>query len=909
MKRNWDPFSCALRPGTATVRVRDFGWQGLLNPKPLSKEEEEDLLVDEYLSPAKLQALTGVDDLQHVKALEMCVDTRENSLGNFGAYLPNLKQLKLNNSLITSIRDLGTTLSHLPVLLMARCGLEDLDGISSLCSLKELYLAYNNISDLSQMSMLDDLEVLDLEGNNIDDITQIQYLRLCSKLSALTLEGNHICLKPHPEASENEEYNYRAEVKKLIPRLKFLDEVPAEQTRIQPSITINEDWLMVKESIKDGCGAELFTGLESCPITGRRQAGCGPRPATSFPVSVSRPHGSPRPGSAGRPSSARLLSSPSTESMGSDEMSPEDEASDLTHGVSRVICGNPIKALRARREKLGTASLNCLKQLSHLSDHMYDSEEMADSHWEDVFAELRVWRGKAPSPEEESDASDGALDTQDPLQGPSGISPSKRLDHHSYQPPTDTWSDTQSEHSSEDFLSEGTPPQAKKQSPPEDLSFASFIQEMSESIPFQLQAEKDERQQTLEILQFVDPPKHNLAIPVHEVLLQLQQRIWEHPCTTPGVNRRVDSTYLVQAAPGFEKPQLPHTSLVVESAQKKSRRSRTHASIPPGKDNRFLDLMGRKIYQGAMLNSKIAAYQLYMTQHQRNLWKQIEEFLPSLPQQQQEAAQQIVQKGLDAGKHEVRAAHLEAVPRHKAPQVLKITHSDEEEESSLSDSSNKEDTGGTCAGFIDQISPHPSSLCLSPSESLLFLQESSSSSVLNSRLPTPPASPSPPSAKDTPARSWKTRDIRLRRLKVFGRPAAAVVQDRQCQVLASREARRHLADEEFAIIDLQSMHNGSDPTIAETDVGSRIHVTQSNLSRRLITGSDSSSSTQTRPAISTNSPEVIVAHQPVIRSSAKTSERLTLLNSVRPLTSKAALQKLPNRPAFLSFPSKTSSSS
>ncbi|XP_029469843.1 lamina-associated polypeptide 2-like [Rhinatrema bivittatum] len=260
-------------------------------------------------------------------------------------------------------------------------------------------------------------------------------------------------------------------------------------------------------------------------------------------------------------------------------------------------------------------------------------------------------------PAENSDTSDGAPDIQDPLPGPSGVPPSTIPSHPSYPQPEDTWSDTQSEYSSEEFLSEGTPPQTKKQSPPEDLSFASFVQEMSESIPFQLQAEKDDRQQTLEILQFVDPPKHNLAIPVHEVLLQLQQRIWEHPCTTPGVNRRIDSTYLVQAAPGFEKPQLPHSSLVVESAQKKSRRSRTHASIPPGKDNRFLDLMGRKIYQGAMLNAKIAAYQLYITQHQRNLWKQIEEFLPSLPQQQQEAAQHIVQKGLDAGKHEVRAAY------------------------------------------------------------------------------------------------------------------------------------------------------------------------------------------------------------------------------------------------------------
>ncbi|NXK01683.1 LRC56 protein, partial [Herpetotheres cachinnans] len=175
------------------------------------------------------KVLTGVDDLQQVKALEVRVDTRENSLGNFGAYLPNLRELKLNNSLLVSVRDLGTTLSHLCVLWMACCGLSDLDGISSCSSLKELYIAYNNISDLSQLTWLDHLEVLDLEGNNIEDINQMQYLGLCCKLSRLTVEGNLICLKPNAESAEDPDYNYRAEVKKLIPHLEYLDKVPASQ--------------------------------------------------------------------------------------------------------------------------------------------------------------------------------------------------------------------------------------------------------------------------------------------------------------------------------------------------------------------------------------------------------------------------------------------------------------------------------------------------------------------------------------------------------------------------------------------------------------------------------------------------------------------------------------------------------
>lgn len=61
-------------------------------------------------------------------------------------------------------RDLGSSFPVLRVLWMARCNLEDLDGVTAMNSLKELYLAYNDITDLSPLSMMDGLEVIDLEG-------------------------------------------------------------------------------------------------------------------------------------------------------------------------------------------------------------------------------------------------------------------------------------------------------------------------------------------------------------------------------------------------------------------------------------------------------------------------------------------------------------------------------------------------------------------------------------------------------------------------------------------------------------------------------------------------------------------------------------------------------------------------
>ncbi|XP_074130738.1 leucine-rich repeat-containing protein 56 isoform X2 [Sminthopsis crassicaudata] len=360
MDRSWDRGCHGPRAGAASVHVTELSWHGLQNPRPLIKDDGiAEVLLEEFLSPSKL-ALAQVEDLRQVTVLEMCVDTRENSLGNFGAHLPNLSQLKLNNSLLASIRDLGSSLSHLQILWMVRCGLADLDGISSLRSLKELYMSYNNISDLSQICLLEHLEVLDLEGNNIENIEQVRYLSLCKKLNMLTLEGNLICLRPDPEAAElpqkmsalltavlpslqAPDYNYRAEVKKLIPHLQFLDDVPAAQTSLQATRKISEDWLIVKESIKESSADCSWFSLSRQSLS----------PSLRLSTNLFSPTPRPWPLPLDRLSWTIPLSSPGSplpEGLFPEELSPD--SSDLTHGVSRVLCGNPIKGLQERRQKL-----------------------------------------------------------------------------------------------------------------------------------------------------------------------------------------------------------------------------------------------------------------------------------------------------------------------------------------------------------------------------------------------------------------------------------------------------------------------------------------------------------------------------------------------------------------------------
>ncbi|KAB1251661.1 Leucine-rich repeat-containing protein 56 [Camelus dromedarius] len=277
MDQAWDR-GPGPRPSTARIRVRELSWQGLHNPCPQSQDpgghgrDHGKQLLEEYLSPARLHALAQADDLGLVSRLELRVNTRENSLGNFGVHLPNLSQLKLNGSCLGSLRDLGTSLGRLQVLWLARCGLADLDGVSSFPALKELYVSYNDISDLSPLCLLEQLEVLDLEGNCVEDPGQLCYLQLCPRLATLTLEGNPVCLRPGPGSSNEvcahrtgqgsaapargppapQGYDYRAEVRQLIPQLQVLDEVPAVHPGLPTSWKLDQDWLMVKEAIKEG---------------------------------------------------------------------------------------------------------------------------------------------------------------------------------------------------------------------------------------------------------------------------------------------------------------------------------------------------------------------------------------------------------------------------------------------------------------------------------------------------------------------------------------------------------------------------------------------------------------------------------------------------------------------------------
>ena len=153
---------------------------------------------------------------EDVHTFESQVDTTESTLTCIGDQFPNLRKLRLNNSVIYSIRDIGCTFSNLRFLSLARCGITSLTGISTISNtVEELYLAFNKITDVSDLMGMDSLQVIDLEENQISDLTNIEFLTCCEGLKLLTLTGN-------PCVDDPEEY--RIKVAKLLPNLVYLDE-------------------------------------------------------------------------------------------------------------------------------------------------------------------------------------------------------------------------------------------------------------------------------------------------------------------------------------------------------------------------------------------------------------------------------------------------------------------------------------------------------------------------------------------------------------------------------------------------------------------------------------------------------------------------------------------------------------
>jgi len=174
--------------------------------------------LDEGINADVLRQVTRKEDLEEVDFLEMQVDAVSGTqqVETIGQLLPNLENMRLNQSMICSIRDLGTSYGKLRVLSLRQSRLQDIGGIVAMHVLEELYISFNDVRDLSPLTTHDTLQVLDVEGNLIEDLEDIHSLQTLFTLRELTMNSNPVY--------EREGFS-REWVLQSLPQIEVLDDI------------------------------------------------------------------------------------------------------------------------------------------------------------------------------------------------------------------------------------------------------------------------------------------------------------------------------------------------------------------------------------------------------------------------------------------------------------------------------------------------------------------------------------------------------------------------------------------------------------------------------------------------------------------------------------------------------------
>jgi len=184
------------------------------------------------LSAEFLRHYCDTDDLEQVHRLEITVDGVNQSIEPIGSHLPNLRQLRLVNSSVLSVRDLGTELCNIQVLWMSRCGLQDIGGLTAcLPRLCEFYIPFNDVSDLSPLNGHENLEVLDIEGNAVCEVDEVEVLRTCPRLREITLTGNPVVRARLGAMAPLS----RKDIQDLLPQIQVLDDEDLFKQQQEPS--------------------------------------------------------------------------------------------------------------------------------------------------------------------------------------------------------------------------------------------------------------------------------------------------------------------------------------------------------------------------------------------------------------------------------------------------------------------------------------------------------------------------------------------------------------------------------------------------------------------------------------------------------------------------------------------------
>ena len=148
--------------------------------------------------------IKNITQIKELRSLKLTINKNFGMLNDIGYYLPNLLELNLEGSEISSILDIGISFQNLIKLNVSNCKLLDLSGIICFKKLQELNANNNMINDLIDLEMCNEIKILDLRNNNIEDIDNLYFLNSCEKLEKIYLKGNPIVnkIKGNPQLKD-----------------------------------------------------------------------------------------------------------------------------------------------------------------------------------------------------------------------------------------------------------------------------------------------------------------------------------------------------------------------------------------------------------------------------------------------------------------------------------------------------------------------------------------------------------------------------------------------------------------------------------------------------------------------------------------------------------------------------------
>ena len=183
------------------VKINDTNESVLKNFQNFMKEIIENKNESSFLSGDKnlvkfvLSKYLNIpeEELSNLKKLSIIITNDYGLLNQFGAFLPELVLLKLNNSNILSFNDIGTNFNNIECLQMKNCHLKSINGIICLQKLQILDIEDNEVSDLLDIDMCTKLNKLNISKNNISDKDNLSFLASMPNLEYLDIRNNPIC--------------------------------------------------------------------------------------------------------------------------------------------------------------------------------------------------------------------------------------------------------------------------------------------------------------------------------------------------------------------------------------------------------------------------------------------------------------------------------------------------------------------------------------------------------------------------------------------------------------------------------------------------------------------------------------------------------------------------------------------